>query len=430
MLFNEVGLKLLVVSLNFSPEMTSTGKYTGELAEWFAQRGHRVSAVAGMPHYPAWQVDAAYRGTGWRRERLADVDVMRTPHYVPPAGRVTALRRIWMETSFTLSSLRWWLPLLLRRERFDAVIAVCPPLQNAVFPRIYQWVSGTPWILHIQDFQVDAAVRLGMLRGGALGRALYALENFCLRQANWVSSITPAMCRRIEAKGAAAEQVLHLPNWADVAGIVPQPPDAEYRRQLGAAPGQVLVMYAGAMATKQGLDVVLDAAVHLQGDSRFRFALVGDGSDAPRLRQRAEALELNNLVFLPPQPQERLAALLSAGDIHLVIQKRDAADLVMPSKLTNILAAGRPAVATAEAHTALWDVLEGGGAGRCVVPESTQSLVEGLNELAADPVLRERMGTRARVYAERNLDREAILQRFESTLLALICSTPPLTGDH
>ncbi len=419
-------MKLLLLSLNFAPEITSTGKYTGELAAWLAARGHEVTAIAGLPHYPAWQVDDAYRRAGWRRERLQGVAVLRAPHSVPPPGRVTALRRILMESTFTLASLRWWLPLLLRRERFDAVIAVCPPLQNAVLPGLYGLLRRVPWVLHIQDFQVDAAVRLGMLRIGVFGRALYALENFCLRRARRVATITPAMCRRAIAKGADPDRVLHLPNWADVGHIAPLAPDPEYRRLLGAGSAQLLVMYAGAMGTKQGLELVLEAAARLRGDSRFRFALVGDGSAAPRLRVRATELKLDNLAWLPPQPLERLPALLSAADIHLVVQKCGAADLVMPSKLANILAAGRPAIATAARDTTLWDVLEGGGAGVCVAPESVDGLVGGLQRLAGNGALRAAMGARARAYAEANLDRDAILERFEKQLLELISGEYPV----
>jgi colanic acid biosynthesis glycosyl transferase WcaI len=419
-------VKLLLLSLNFAPEVTGIGRYSGELAAWLADRGHEVTVIAGLPHYPEWRVAADYRGASWRREWHSGIEVLRVPHTVPPPGKVTALRRILMESTFTLSSLRWWLPLLLRRTRFDAVIAVCPPLQNAVLPGWYGLLRRVPWILHIQDFQVDAAVRLGMLRIGVLGRLLYRLENFCLRRASWVATITPAMCRRAIAKGADPHQVLYLPNWADIEHIVPMAPDPEYRRILGAGPDQILVMYAGAMATKQGLEVVLEAAARLHGDNRFRFALVGDGSDGPRLRERAAVLGLDNLAWLPPQPLERLPALLSAADIHLVVQKRDAADLVMPSKLANILAAGRPAIATAEAGTALWDVLEEGGAGRCVPPESAGELVAGLRALADDAGLRARMAERARRHAEQHLARDAILEGFERQLEALIAGEYPL----
>ena len=132
------------------------------------------------------------------------------------------------------------------------------------------------------------------------------------------------------------------------------------------------------------------------------------------------------MAWLPPQPVERLSALLSAADIHLVVQKRDAADLMMPSKLTNILAAGRAAIATSAPNTALWDVLEEGGAGRCVAPESPGALVAGLCALADDAGLRAAMGVRARRYAEVHLARDVILARFEHQLEALIAGEYPV----
>ncbi len=94
----------------------------------------------------------------------------------------------------------------------------------------------------------------------------------------------------------------------------------------------------------------------------------------------------------------------------------------MPSKLTNILAAGRPSVATAEEGTALWDVLESDGAGRCVPPDDAQALAEAITELGNDPGLRASMGRKAREYAEQNLEQDKILARFERQLNELVAS--------
>ncbi|MBN2701505.1 MAG: hypothetical protein JXR29_08650 [Methylothermaceae bacterium] len=48
-------MKILMVGLNFAPELTGIGKYTGELAEWLADRGHAVRVVTAPPYYPAWR---------------------------------------------------------------------------------------------------------------------------------------------------------------------------------------------------------------------------------------------------------------------------------------------------------------------------------------------------------------------------------------
>ncbi len=104
----------------------------------------------------------------------------------------------------------------------------------------------------------------------------------------------------------------------------------------------------------------------------------------------------------------------------MVVQRREAADLVMPSKLTNILAAGRPSVATADPGTEIYKVLNGHQCGITVPPDSVTDLATGIVELADNTEMREQLGQNARRYAERYLDKDAILSRFENSLRDLV----------
>jgi len=412
-------LRILIYGLNYSPEPTSTGKYTGETAEWLAKAGHEVEVICGLPHYPQWQLDPEYADGRRRVESLNGVHVMRAPHFVPSADTLSARKRIRMETGFTLSATRYWLPLLFRRSRPDVVVAVMPPMQVGVWPLVMGWLRRVPWILHVQDLQVDAALRLNMLDIGRFGRILYWIEGFLLRHATRVSTITEAMRSRIVAKGTLLEKTCLFPNWADVAAIRPGPRDNSFRRALGVDDDTLVVLYAGNMGEKQGLDSVLNMASSCRDDRRLLFLMVGAGAARPRLESRATALDLPNLRFLPVQPFEMLDQMLAAGDIHLVVQRRDAADLVMPSKLTNILAAGRACVATTDSGTALHEVVQGHDTGEVVPPGDDAALTEAVRRLAADPGRREQCGLRARAYAEQFLDKNRILAAFENQLTAL-----------
>ena len=73
---------------------------------------------------------------------------------------------------------------------------------------------------------------------------------------------------------------------------------------------------------------------------------------------------LPNVRFLDLQPNDRLNDLLGLADIHLLPQRSGAADLVMPSKLTGMLASGRAILATASPETQLSYALEGCGSVR------------------------------------------------------------------
>lgn len=44
-----VDLRILIHGINFSPELTGIGKYSGEMAEWLAAQGHEVRVVTAPP---------------------------------------------------------------------------------------------------------------------------------------------------------------------------------------------------------------------------------------------------------------------------------------------------------------------------------------------------------------------------------------------
>jgi colanic acid biosynthesis glycosyl transferase WcaI len=409
-------MKILIYGLNYAPEPTGTGKYTGEMAEWFAAHGHDVEVICGLPHYPRWKLDDAYRDGRSRVESRAGVLVQRASHYVPGPDGLTARARIRLETGFTLSAARYWLPRFFSRGKPDVVIAVSPPLQTGMWPLFFCWVRRVPWVLHVQDLQVDAALRLNMLKVGGGGRLLYWVEGFLLRHATRVSTITEAMRARVVAKGTPAERVLLFPNWSDISKIEPGPRNNAFRRELGFDEQTIVALYAGNMGEKQGLELILEAAGRCRDDPRLQFVLAGDGAARARLERVASAAHLGNVRFLPVQPLERFGEMLALGDIHLVVQKRVAADLVMPSKLTNILAAGRACVATADPGTALYEVVVGHGTGIAVEPEDAKTLASAILKMASDAGSRESCGRNAREYAEKHLDQNRILAAFESDL--------------
>ena len=139
------------------------------------------------------------------------------------------------------------------------------------------------------------------------------------------------------------------------------------------------------------------------------FAIVGQGGGKARLEKMVAERGLDNVKFLPLQSYEDLPALLAIGDCHLVIQKRGAADAVLPSKLTNILAVGGNAVITAEAHTELGQLCTSlPGIAVCVEPESVPALVAGIEQALTMP----KENTVARDYAERTIEKENVLSQF------------------
>ncbi|MDZ4055643.1 MAG: glycosyltransferase WbuB [Polynucleobacter sp.] len=408
-------MKLLFYGVNYSPELTGVGKYTGEMAEWMASAGHEVRVITAPPYYPDWKVGTGYSAARYQREELRGVSVWRTPLWVPamPAGP----KRLVHLASFALSSL----PALLAQWRWkpDVVWVVEPPLMCAPAASAFAALRGAKSWLHIQDYEVDAAFDLGMIKGNTLRRWVAGAERWLMGRFDRVSTISGRMVERALAKGVSATRVVHFPNWVDISGITPLARPSTYRAELGLAADAVVALYSGNMGNKQGLEILAEVARLLQGDTRIQFVFGGNGSGRADLQARCAGLP--NVRFLDLQPLERLNEWLGLADVHLLPQRADAADLVMPSKLTGMLASGRAVQATAMPETELGRVvIQDAACGLVVPPENAAAMAEALRALAADPARRAELGANGRRYAEQELSRDVILRRFEAQLLALV----------
>ncbi|MGQ0699664.1 MAG: glycosyltransferase WbuB [Panacagrimonas sp.] len=403
--------RILIYATNFSPELTGIGKYTGEMATWLSDEGYDVRVICAPPYYPQWKVQKPYRAWRYQRETLNGAQVFRTPLWVP--GKPTGLKRVLHLLSFVLFSI----PVLIAQLRWkpQVVWLVEPTLFVAPAALMFARATGAKTWLHIQDFEIDAAFELGLLKGERPRRWADAFERWVMNRCDRVSTISSRMFERARAKGVALSKLVSFPNWVDIDAIQPLKAASPFRTQLGIDQDATVALYSGNMGAKQGLEVLAETARLLSGDSSVQFVFCGGGSGRKLLMEQCEGL--TNVRFMDLQPMEWLGDLLGMADIHLLPQRADAADLVMPSKLTGMLASGRPVIAAASPGTEIARVLN--GCGIVVPPERADILAEAVLKLAGQPEQRVALGLAARAYAELELNRDSILTRFDGHLRAM-----------
>lgn len=406
-------MKILLYGINYHPELTGVGKYTGEMAEWLASRGHNVKIITAPPYYPNWKIPLGYSTRWYKSEILKGVSVWRSPLWVP--SYPTGWKRILHLTSFALSSM--FLLFLHFIWRPQVIWVVAPSLFCAPGAWLIARLSGASSWLHIQDFEVDAAFQLGMLKGTLIRTIALGLESCLLKRFNRVSSISKKMVDLLIEKGVPSERVVLFPNWADLANINFDDVESnKIRKSLNISNDAVVALYSGNMGNKQGLEILAEVAKILLESNNIVFVFCGAGTG--RVDLETLCLGLSNVRFLEFQPVESLGALLNMADIHLLPQRKDAADLVMPSKLTGMLASGRPVVATASTGTQVSMIVEGRGV--VVPPENPVAFASAILELANSPEKREKLGRESRTYAEKFLDHNVVLSEFEMELKALV----------
>lgn len=406
-------MKILLHSINYLPELTGIGKFTGEMGSWLAARGHEVRVVTTPPYYPDWRIPEGYRRRWYASEVIDGVRVIRCPFWVP--RRLNSWKRVVHLASFSASAL----PVLLWQAlawRPDVVLVVKPPAFSLPGGLLAGCLGGARTWLHVQDFEVDAAFEMKLLAGGSLRRAVLGIEAWFMRRYRMASTISERMLEKLLEKGIQESKSILFPNWADTERIVPLAHPSPMRAELGLPAGTVVALYAGNMGDKQGLEVIVDAARRIGPERPVRFVLAGEGAARARLEAAAEGL--GNVTILGLQPLDKLNQLLNLADIHLLPQRADAADLMMPSKLGGMLASGRPVIAGARSDTQVARAVT--GAGIVIAPDDGAALADAVLTLAEAPGRRAALGRAARERALAEWNRDAILMAFEARLRALV----------
>jgi colanic acid biosynthesis glycosyl transferase WcaI len=404
-------MRILVVGINYAPDLIGVAKYNTELCEALVSFGHEVRVVSAPPYYPAWCIPQAYRSWFYRTEMINGVSVTRSPIYVP--RKPTGVRRLIHHASFALTSLFPVVSTALR-WRPDVIFSVAPSLVSAALPAwIARRIGALSW-LHLQDFEIDAAFDLGLLSDKSLRAPMVAVERKILRSFDCVSTISPPMLDRLAAKGVDKEKIREVRNWTDTAQILPGSKVSDFRKELHIDDSHFVGLYSGTMSNKQGLELIIEAARHLnQSDSKIRLVMCGDGPHKAMLQSLAAGL--TNVQFLGLQDSERFSELLKIADFHLIPQKAGAADLVLPSKLGGIFTTGHPVIVMAREGTGL--ATEVAGAGLVIPPGDTPALVAAVRKLANDPDLCHSLGRGARKLALSRWDKTAILSALERALM-------------
>ncbi len=395
-------MKVVIYSINYFPELIGIGKYNGEMAEWLAGQGHDVSVITAPPYYPAWKVKSGYSAFGYKKERLSQVNVTRCPIWVPlkPSG----LKRILHLFSFAFTSF----PVILWhsvRHRPDIIFVVEPPIFCAPTTLVLSKLCGARSWLHVQDFEIDAAFDLGILKSARLRKWISSVETFLMRRFDVVSTISVKMMDRLHMKGVDSVNTVLFENWVRTDCIYPLQKQPSLHAELDLPADSLIILYSGNMGEKQGLEIIIQAAEKYRHRKNLLFLMCGAGSSKERLEKQSE--ELDNVRFLPLQPLDKLNDLLNLAYIHLLPQQAGVEDLVMPSKLTNMMASGRPVIATAMPQTQVAKVLQ--GCGLVVKPGDLTSLCNAIKVLTNNADKAHEMGENGRKFVEEHWDINKVL---------------------
>jgi len=403
-------VKVAILGINYVPEPTGIAPYTAGIAEGLTKRGHDVLVLTGQPHYPYWE-----RGTESSRfrseEQIHGVRVRRLRHPVP--RRLSWRARGVMELVFGLqiATSRWGNP--------DVVICVTPPLLAAAITALrVKFFRRKPALgILVQDLYGRGVEEIGAA-SGFLARLIRAVESKTLRSSDGVSVIHTGFAQEVSNDlGVDSDRIREIRNWTHVDAPDPSASEA-FRLSQGWGPEEIVVLHAGNMGYKQGLENVVAAAKLASGSSpAVRFVLLGAGNQRTHLEVLAAGVK--GLQFLPPLDEEDFPAALGAADILLVNERPGVANMSVPSKLTSYFKARKPILAATDSTGFTAVELAASGAGVCVPADRPDMLLREALRLGSDKQLASLLGESGGRYCERLLSEAEALDRYERWVIGL-----------
>jgi colanic acid biosynthesis glycosyl transferase WcaI len=384
-----------------------------DLAEELAKLGHHLTVITSMPHYDRNRIWPEYRGKPYVREAFNSLDVRRVYLYVP-RRKESLLGRLLNYVTFNFLSV----VVGVLAGRYDVVLAPSPPLTNGIAAFLLGRLPGVPYVYNVQDIYPDVAIRLGMLTNPEAIAFFKAMERFVYDKAAAVSVISEGFRRNLLAKGVPSDKIQVIPNFFDTDFVRPLPRDNGFSAAQGLN-DKFVVLFAGNIGYSQGLETVFDAAQYLADLKDVLLFIVGNGAAKTGLQAYARQLGLENVRFLPFQPNEALPEMYASSDVCLVPLRKGFANVSMPSKVYTITAAGRPLIASVDKDSDAYQFVEEARCGLWVEPEKPKALAEAIRTLYPQPALRQRLGRNGRDHVVQHYTPQAVAQQYHELLTTL-----------
>ena len=383
------------ISLNYAPEDTAIGLYSTQWVNFLKEAGFNVTVVTAFPYYPKWEISNEYKERKtFLKENLNGAKVLRYKQYVPK--NPTFFKRIIHVADFTLGSFFN----LFKIKECDLVISIVPFTSSVLLGYLQKKRFKAKFWMHVQDFEFDAALQTGVGKNkNFIFSLLFKLEKWLFSKSDLASTISYSMLDKLKEK--TKSEPYFLPNWIDDDKINPN----NFKTHHYLKTDKIKILYSGNIGDKQDWETFIRFCNDVE-KSKYEIIIVGDGSKKEWLCK--EISSFDNINYYPPVPFRELSDLLCSADVHILFQKPEVIDTVMPSKVLGMIASAKPSLIIGNKKSEVKSIFEASGAG-LYFSEYSDELIVSLENLVSDKEKLQKQGKKARDYIIKNFSKEKIL---------------------
>jgi len=388
-------LHVLILNEYFPPDTAATATNAALVAKALAE-SHRVTVLAGRPSYDPTEYHRRYL---FRQERQGNLSIARVGS--------TAFRRHSMKGR--LANYLSYLALAGLRALSmtpDVILAMTDPPIEGIFGAAIARFLGRPFVYNIRDLYPDMALAAGIMRPGIFTDAWEQSHRKALRQAARVIVLGEDMRERIAEKGVDPSCIAVVRDAVPFSKCLPQADSAvvsEIRCGF-----RFVIVHAGNLGFYGAWRTLLDTARQLES-AGVGLVFIGEGARKKELQEAAR--KLSNVRFLPFRTASEIPAVMAAGDLHVVTIARGLEGVVVPSKIYNILAHGRPVLVAASERAEVARLVRLHECGITADPDDATQVANAVRSVIDAPERLEHMSRQSRALAS-SYDRFDELRKF------------------
>ncbi len=408
---NKIKKTVTLISGYYYPEDTAIGLYNTQMVDFLVKEGYQVNVITGFPSYPQWEIREDYKNKGtYLKEDHNNALLYRYKQYVP--SKPTFLKRIILTIDFTIGSFIN----VLKIKKTDIVICVVPHTTSLLLGRVLKIRTKAKIWNHIQDFEFDAAEQSGISkannnRKNFVFSLLYKIETKLLNFGDINSTISLSMLEKLKEK--SKKPAFYFPNWIDQTKINPE----NYNKHKYLNSKTFKILYSGNIGDKQDWRNFLKFVNKLD-DEKAEVIIVGDGAKKEWLLNKISTKR--NVKYYPPVDYNELSSLLCSADLHVLFQKQDVVDSVMPSKLLGMMASAKPSLILGNSMSEVKSIIQESKGGFYISNYDLDECISIVENLINNPQESIRLGFSARDYIVSRFSKEKVLASFEAKLLEVI----------
>lgn len=393
----------MLISPFFYPDEIGIALYNKKTADYLSQKGHQVTILTSIPYYPEWKIKPPYdKAPLFCKEKESATTILRVKHYVPK--RPTALKRIIQLIHFTLLSFRY----VFSIPKNSKIIVVIPFTSSIITALLVKFFRGGKILCHVQDFEFDAAIET--LKLNHFVSLLFKIESFLFNKCDLISTISHAMLEKLKTK--TNTPAILFPNFINIEKFIKR---QQNKHSYYGVTNKPQLLYSGNIGEKQDWNFFIRFAKEVKDE--IDITIVGNGSMLDTVQNNLN--ELNNIRFFNLVPYSELPQLLCSFDGHILFQKKEVIDSVMPSKLIAMLLSGKPSFLYGNHLSESKTVTDQSGGALFYSGNDVKEFSASVKEIILNKGRSKKVGENARKYALQNFSGNEILDQFEKNLQKL-----------